>query len=112
MAKQTPAEITPEPLKCTVADCQEPRADQDPEATNRHCRSHRNEATKRYIMTKMEQDQKREFLKGVAAMREYFAGSMEGYPPLQRWTGAEIAAIMRRVSGPKFPDTSLPGAVS
>ena len=99
------------PLICTAKDCTEARADQSPDATNRHCRVHRNEATKRYLMSKAEQDEAKAFHKGVQAMRDYFAANMEAYK-LQRFSGPEIAAIVRRVEGPKFRDASLPAAIA
>ena len=88
--------------------CAEPMDIAVKAGTAKWCKKCRAQYQEEYRQTVKQQD----WHAGVAAMREYFAGSMEGYPPLQRWTGAEIAAIMRRVSGPKFPDMSLPGAVS
>jgi hypothetical protein len=99
-------------LLCTMKDCAEPRADQDPDATNRHCRKHRNEATKRYLMSKAEQEEAKAFHKGVEAMRDHIAANFENYGNYQRWSGAEFAAIVRKVDGPKFRDASLPAAVA
>jgi hypothetical protein len=100
IAEQNP----PPPLKCTITGCTEDRADQSPEATNRHCRTHRNEATKRYLLSKAEQDFARNWKAGVEAMAEYLAQRFETLYPkgsLSRFSGTEIAAIIRRVDRPK-----------
>lgn len=58
-------------------------------------------------MDKTEQERKKEFLRGVNAMREYFAKNMEVYKRNQMFSGPDIAAIIRRVDGPKFADASI-----
>ena len=58
-------------------------------------------------MNKAEQEQAQAFQKGVNAMREYFAMNMERYRRNQMFSGPDVAAIIRRVDGPKFADASI-----
>jgi len=90
-----------ETLICTAKGCTEPRADQDPEATNRHCRAHRNEATKKYLESKEGQTKAQAWHKGSSDMREYLIEHFAIYKDVsQRWSGPEIAHIIGRVKGP------------
>ena len=90
-----PAEL----LKCTMAECEEPRADQDPKATNRHCKKCRAESTRKWREGVMDQAARRSFVKGVNALRkilvEEFRGQGNG-----RFTGVEIAKLIERAPGP------------
>ena len=87
-------------LICTVKDCSEERADQSPEATNRHCRAHRNEATKKYLMSKSEQEYAKAWRAGVEAMREFIAAGFDKYGTNQKWTGPQFASIIRGLQSP------------
>lgn len=99
-----PAEV----LLCTGCKA-EPRVDQDPKATNRHCKNCKYEAARKYLMSKEKQNSDKWFLKGVSAMREYLAGNFDAYGngQMQRFSGKEIGDIVRRVKGP-VPEQSLP----
>lgn len=88
-----------EPLTCTKDGCQDPRADQDPEATNRHCRKHRAEAQRAYQATKLEQQNGKGFGKGVQAMRELLAEQF-GEQGSASFSGYEIAALIAQCPGP------------
>ena len=103
---------SPKPLICTVKDCKEERADQSPDATNRHCRTHRNEATKKYLMSKAEQEEAKAFHKGVEAMREHIANGFDRPGESQKWTGGQIARIVRNVKPPALRDAILPTVTS
>ena len=103
---------TATPALCTVKDCAEPRADQSPNATNRHCRAHRNEAQKRYLMTKSEQDEAKAFHRGVEAMRDHVADGFDKYGPNQKWTGPQFAHIVRGIKAPQLRDSNLPTAAA
>lgn len=64
-------------------------------------------------MNKTEQEQAQAFQKGVEAMRKHLAVNFDTYAKsLSRFSGPEIAAIVRRVEGPKFRDASLPTAIA
>jgi len=86
-------------LKCTVDDCTNDRADQNPKATNRHCRQHQAETQAKYKATLLDQKHGKGFSEGVSAMRDCLAdafnqvgsGSYDGY---------EIAALIRKAPGP------------
>lgn len=59
----------------------------------------------------MEQERSKEFIRGVAALREYLAANFEKYNArdpqtganIQRFSGPEIADIIRRVELPAKP---------
>lgn len=103
---------SPQKLICTAKDCTEERADQSPNATNRHCRKHRNEAQKNYLMGKAEQEEARAFHKGVEAMREFIASGFDKYGPNQKWTGPQFAHIIRNLKAPVLREVSLPSPVA
>ena len=57
-------------LLCTAAGgCPNPRADQNPEATNRHCNPHRIEANRKINATRLEKQYGKGFVLGAEAMR-------------------------------------------
>lgn len=89
---------------CTVPGCTEERADQSPDATNRHCRKHRAEAQKRHMSVKVERAGSSAWIAGVEAMREFLADQFGKYGPLQRWDGPAIAKIIRECGRPVPPD--------
>ena len=58
-------------LLCTAnGGCPNPRADQNPEATNRHCAPHRAETFRRGNATRLEQQEGKAFVRGSEAMRQ------------------------------------------
>ena len=95
------------PEKICTACKIKPRADQRDKSTNTPCSDCKYEAQKRWTMNKAEQEQAQAFQKGVNAMREYFAMNMERYRRNQMFSGPDVAAIIRRVDGPKFADASI-----
>lgn len=89
----------PTALTCTVKDCRNARADQNPEATNRHCHEHRREAQRKYVEVTMEKQEGKGFVKGAQSMRECVAkeffdqgGGM--------FSGSEIAQLVMQMPGP------------
>ena len=117
-------QTTPETLICTakvrkegsLETCANPRANQDPNATNRHCTSCQTAAKKRNEMDKKEQTGARAWSAGVEAMAEHVARAFEAYKSrdssgnlIQRFGGPEIADIVRRCERPKFTDSALAG---
>ncbi len=80
--------------------CREPRANQDENATNRHCRTHQREAQRRYLMAKFEQDNRRAIRRGISLFREHIAENFARYKSFQRFTGEEIAGIIRAAEVP------------
>jgi hypothetical protein len=94
-------------LICTAQECTNPRADQAPEATNRHCRFHKAEAQRKYVGSKEEQLKARAWHKGVSDMTEYLIEHFSIYKhDSQRWSGPEIAQIIGRVKGPVIAATT------
>lgn len=91
-----------DPLECTMENCRNPRADQDPRATNRHCRTHRNEAQKRYVMSKLEQQSGKGIARGITMMRELLVEEFDRQGSAQ-FTGYEIAELIRCAPGPAIP---------
>lgn len=87
-------------LKCTKEGCDETRADQDPEATNRHCRKHRAEAQRAYQATKLEQQNGKGFGKGVQAMRELLVDQFSEQGS-GRYSGDEVALLIAQCPGPQ-----------
>lgn len=107
------------PLTCTVDGCTEARADQSPDATNRHCRTHRNEAQKRFLVSKENQRYAKAWHEGVSAMAEHVAANFTKYSGrdgngtfIQRFSGPEIADIVRRCERPKCPELALSSEVA
>ena len=85
----------------------EPRANQDKDATNRHCSKCRTEAAANYRATVLEQENGKGFGKGVAAMREIVVNEFE----LQgggMFSGWEIGVMVRQMPGPLPKDKSEP----
>ena len=77
----------------------EPRADQQEDATNRHCKNCRTESARAYTMAKLEQTEGKGFGKGVQKMRELLAAEFEAQGP-GHFSGIEIAQIIRGAAGP------------
>ena len=100
----------PETLICTMKDCTEPRADQAPDATNRHCRTHRNEAQKKYVMAKTEQEYARAFLAGVTATKDLLATEFHHAIRGAMISGTEAARLVRACRGPFPPSATSPAA--
>jgi hypothetical protein len=96
MAPETAAEIK----ICTVPDCTEPRADQSDDATNRHCRAHKNEAQKNWLRSKEAREKAEYFRNGVITLREHLATQFGKYT-IQRFSGPQIADIIRRAELPQ-----------
>jgi hypothetical protein len=90
-------------LVCTKDGCEEPRADQDPEATNRHCRKHRAEAQRAFQATKLEQQHGKGFGKGVQAMRDLLVEQFAEQGSAG-FSGYEIAALIAQCAGPSPKD--------
>lgn len=112
----------PETLICTakvrrggsLENCTNPRASQDPNATNRHCQSCQTAAKRRYELSKENQQIGRAWISGVEAMAEHLAKNFEAYKSrdtngnfIQRFAGPEIADIIRRCERPKLGESSL-----
>lgn len=91
-----------------------PRVNQADDATNLQCRECKYESQKRWTVSKENQKRAEAFVEGVNAMREYLAVNFEPYPPLQKFSGKEIAAIVRRVDGPRpvFADVAAVSGVA
>lgn len=98
-------ESKPEPKLCSACGVK-PRADQRDKSTNTQCSDCKYEGQKRWTMNKAEQEQAQAFQRGVNAMREYFAAAMEKYQRNQMFSGQDVAAIIRRVDGPRFADSA------
>jgi hypothetical protein len=103
-----------ETLTCTakvrrdggLENCLNARASQDPNATNRHCTACQTAARKRNDTDKNQQQSARAWHEGVSAMADHLAKNFEPYL-IQRFSGKEIADIIRRCERPKFGETSL-----
>lgn len=84
---------------CSVAGCDNPRADQSDDATNRHCKVHRSAAQAKYVATTLTQQHGKGFVQGVLAMRECLAHEFEQVGS-GNYDGYEIAALIRQAPGP------------
>lgn len=93
----------PGPKLCSACGVK-PRSDQRDKSTNTQCSDCKYETQKKWTAGKSEQEQAQAFQRGVNAMREYFAANMEQYKRNQAFSGPEVAAIIRRVEGPRFGD--------
>lgn len=113
----------PELLTCTakvrvggsLENCPNPRANQDANATNRHCTSCQTAAKRRNELSKENQTMGRSFHAGVEAMSEHLAERFGQYKArdgsgqfIQRFSGPEIADIIRRCERPKLGEASIP----
>ena len=90
----------------SLESCTNPRANQDPNATNRHCQECQTAAKRRFEMSKEQHTSGRAWHEGVTAMAEHLAKNFEPYK-IQKFSGPEIADIIRRCERPKFGETSL-----
>ena len=81
--------------KCTNA-----RADQAPDATNRHCQSCRTAAQRRYMADKNEQQKGKGFSEGIEAMRELLAREFAAFGEGGHFSGKEAARLIRQAPGP------------
>ncbi len=86
-------------LFCTVDGCREPRTDQDPKASNRHCGFHKVEANRRSNATRLEQQHGKGYVKGVEDMRDLLAGEFERLGAGE-FNGVEAAWHIRQAIGP------------
>jgi hypothetical protein len=75
------------PLKCTIPGCSDPRADQDPEATNRHCLAHRAFAHRDWNRKRLEQERGTAFVEGVEEFRKILVAEFA------KFGSSEIPAI-------------------
>lgn len=91
-------------LTCTKrlpggAQCQNARADQDPEATNRHCLEHRREQHRRHFLSTMDQQRGKGYSKGVEQMRAVLVREFAALGD-SNFSGIEIAALIKQAPGP------------
>ncbi len=86
-------------LFCSADGCSEPRADQDPKATNRHCLAHRADAQRKYNGSRLEQQHGKGYVKGVEDMRDLLAGEFERLGAGE-FNGVEAAWHIRQAIGP------------
>jgi len=107
--------MTAELLICTakvrvngsLENCTNPRANQDPQATNRHCTECQTAAKRRYDVSKENQTTGKAWHEGVEAMAKHLADQFDKYSNrnregqyIQRFAGPEIADIIRRCARP------------
>lgn len=99
----------PEILTCTKrlergGSCQNPRADQDPTATNRHCLEHRREQHRRHFLMTIDQQRGKGYTKGVEAMRRVLVREFRAFGD-SSFPATEVVELILRAPGPsREPD--------
>jgi hypothetical protein len=86
-------------LLCTSTGCTNPRADQNPEATNRHCGSHRAETFRKGNATRLEQQRGKEYMRGSEDMRHVLAVEFDKLGA-GMMSCSEVAWYIRQAVGP------------
>jgi hypothetical protein len=95
---------TPNILECTKrlrdgSKCSNPRVDQDPAATNRHCREHRTEQHRRYFVSMIDQQRGKGYTRGIESMRALLIREFTAQGQAS-FTGVEIAGLIKQAPGP------------
>lgn len=84
----------------SLESCRNPRADQDPEATNRHCQPCRTAAQRRYMADKNEQQKGKGYADGIEAMRQLLAREFAAFGEGGNFSGKDVAELITRAPGP------------
>ena len=92
-----------------LENCTNPRADQDPNASNRHCQPCKTTAERRRQMDKKEQENGKGYAAGIEAMRELLAREFAAFGDGGNFSGKDAALLIRQAPGPlRVQDAETP----